>query len=82
MASSPGLLFLKAASALVGVLFVAAALRAATTGVFKGPRAIVHGTPTGVSLIRRAERPFAFWACVCSYAGLGLATTAAALLVL
>jgi hypothetical protein len=59
------------ASVLIGVLFIAAAVRAVCTGEFRGPQKIVHGTPTGVATIARRARPLAFWLCVVAYLAFG-----------
>jgi hypothetical protein len=67
---------------LAGMLLIAAAVRAVHTGVFAGPRRIVHGTPSGVAYIHRRERPGAFWLCVVSCWVFGLSIMAGAWYVL
>jgi len=66
---------------LARTLLVVTGVRAIISGEVKSPKRIVYGTPLGVVLIRRGERPLAFWSCVVSFLGFGLAIVAAAWLV-
>jgi hypothetical protein len=73
---------LAVAGALIGALFIGAAVRAVSTGEFRGPQKFVHGTPTGVATIVRRARPLAFWLCVVAYLAFGAGAIAGAWVIL
>lgn len=55
-----------------GLLFIYMAVSAMRDGHFKSPQKVVHGNYVGVTLIKRSERPLAFWFCTAAFLFFGL----------